>query len=256
MAKVQLLLSKNKQSSGKGPWKGSIDLAGREVPYTVRASGRARYVRLQVGVGTGLEVVTPGKFDPGDLDGILRRKQKWILDKLGEFGRVDEKGAPIQQQVCRRVPFCGREYEVETRVGHRAAPGVTVEESKLMVTVPEGAEGDVRRVLEQWLRSTARVIIRKRVQEVSEKLNLAYNQVFIKGQKTRWGSCSSKRNLNFNWRLVMAPEQVQDYIIVHELIHLVEPNHSERFWALVEKACPDYKAHRAWLRKNGRLLSL
>ena len=83
-----------------------------------------------------------------------------------------------------------------------------------------------------------------------------FNRVFIKGQKTRWGSCSKQRNLSFNWRLVMAPLPVIDYVVAHELAHLVEMNHSRKFWALVEQIYPGYSLHRAWLKENGRLLTL
>lgn len=89
-----------------------------------------------------------------------------------------------------------------------------------------------------------------------EKLNLEYNKVFIKDQKTRWGSCSSQGNLNFNYRLVMAPLPVIDYLVTHELAHLAEMNHSKRFWSLVERVCPEYKKHRQWLKEHGSELTL
>lgn len=253
---MRFSLLKNQQSHGKEPGRGTISLAGRQVAYTVKRSDRARYIRLQVGVETGLEVVVPRKFNLKDLDDILRKKQKWILDKLGYGASADENGPLSRPQGGGRVLYCGREYEVEARVKPGSAPKVAVGENKLVVTVPVEAEGSVRLVLEHWFRHRAREMITKRLREISEQLNLSYNRVFIKDQKTRWGSCSQKRNLNFNWRLAMAPPQVQDYVIVHELMHLMEPNHSKRFWALVEEVCPDYKAHRAWLRKNGRQLLL
>lgn len=252
---MRFSLLKN-QSSAKEPRRGSINLAGREVAYTVKRSDRARYLRLQVGIETGLEVVLPRRFDLRGLDDILRKKQKWILDKLGYSAPAGEGGPLPGREGGGRVLYCGREYEVETRIRPGAAPNVAAEENKLVVTVPGEAEGAARMVLEQWLRCMAREIFTKRVRDLSKKLNLSYNRVFIKDQKTRWGSCSQQRNLNFNWRLVMASLQVQDYVIAHEIMHLIEPNHSKRFWALVEEICPDYKAHRAWLRKNGRQLLL
>jgi predicted metal-dependent hydrolase len=125
-----------------------------------------------------------------------------------------------------------------------------------VVTVPAGSENEAGAVLEQWLRSAARQIITQRVEIISKALKLSYNRIFIRNQKTRWGSCSQKRNLNFNWRLVMAPPDVLDYIIIHELMHLIELNHSKKFWRLVADVCPDYQIQRAWLRKNGSRLTL
>ena len=235
---------------------GSVNLAGRTVSYTVRRSGRAKNLRLQVGLETGLEIIAPEKFNLDALEDILRDKQNWIIDKLDHFARLAESQLFHRRQDGWRVLYRGREFEVATAVMPGSVRGVAVEEGRLVVMVPEGAEGEAAAVLEQWFRSMARLLIHQRLRVVNGKLNLSFNRVSIRDQKTRWGSCSHQGNLNFNWRLVMAPLPVMDYIVTHELLHLVEPNHSKRFWALVEEVCPDYKAHRAWLRKNGGRLKL
>jgi predicted metal-dependent hydrolase len=88
------------------------------------------------------------------------------------------------------------------------------------------------------------------VAELAPQIGVRYDRIAIKGQSTRWGSCSSKRNLNFNWRLMMAPPGAVDYVIIHELCHLKELNHSPRFWALVAQHCPDYRRWERWLKVN------
>lgn len=88
----------------------------------------------------------------------------------------------------------------------------------------------------------------------AEKMGVRFNRIFIKDQKTLWGSCSAKGNLNFNRRVARAPAEIVDYLVIHELAHLLEMNHSKRFWAHVARQCPDYKAHRKWLRLNGARL--
>ena len=97
---------------------------------------------------------------------------------------------------------------------------------------------------------SAKEIIRARVKHWAAELKLEYNRVTIKDQRTVWGSCSRKKNLNFNWRLAAVPPEALDYIVIHELCHLREMNHSKRFWDLVRLTCPDYPARRKWLRKN------
>lgn len=99
-------------------------------------------------------------------------------------------------------------------------------------------------------RRSARRIIQARVEHWARVLGVEYNRVAIKDQRTLWGSCSGRKNLNFNWRLAAAPPEALDYVVIHELCHLREMNHSGKFWALVRLACPDYAARRAWLKQN------
>lgn len=110
--------------------------------------------------------------------------------------------------------------------------------------------------LEAIYREAAREYFPKRVSYFAYVLNVSYGKITIRDQKTRWGSCSSKGNLSFNWRLILAPPNVLDYVVVHELCHRKEMNHSPRFWALVESVMPDYKEHRKWLKENGGKLTL
>ena len=103
-------------------------------------------------------------------------------------------------------------------------------------------------------RKKAGEIIKGRIEAIGRSMGLEYGRVFIKDQKTLWASCSGKRNLNFNWRLAAAPPEILDYVVIHELCHLREMNHSKKFWTLVGGACPDYKARKKWLRDHSREL--
>ena len=236
--------------------KDSINLDGCIVPYTIRRSSRARHLRLQVVLAScALEVVAPEAFNLVELKDILREKKAWILKKLEAADRLVAARQANQPQ-GRSIFYRGRLYLLETRVESGSTVAVEFEEDRLVVVVLPGAEGETSAILERWLRQMARLLINQRIRVINEKLKLPINRVFIKGQKTRWGSCSQQKNLNFNWRLVMAPLPVLDYIVAHELAHLVEMNHSKKFWKLVEQIHPGYKEHRAWLKKNGRMLTL
>lgn len=109
---------------------------------------------------------------------------------------------------------------------------------------------------ENYYKNKAKVLIRERLQYFNEFYGFSYNRVSFRNQKTRWGSCSSEKNLNFNWRLILAPLEILDYVVVHELSHLKEMNHSSDFWTLVEKQIPDYKKRKEWLKENHYLLNL
>ena len=100
----------------------------------------------------------------------------------------------------------------------------------------------------------AKEILPQRVEQIAALMNVKYERITIRHQKTRWGSCSGKGNLNFNCMLMLTPPHIRDYVIVHELCHIKELNHSKQFWAEVERVMPDYKERRDWLKKNGRIL--
>lgn len=235
---------------------GSVCLAGKAVHYTLKTSQRAKNLRLYIDLENGLMVTVPEKYDPGSLDQVLIEKQGWILNKLAYFAELQADLAAAGIKPGKNILYRGREYQVEVQAKKTAACNVEIEEGKMVVMLDEGSGKDSAVVLERWLKSMARLLINQRIRVVNNVLNLHFNRVAIRGQKTRWGSCSRLGNLNFNWRLVMAPLPVMDYVVVHELLHLVEPNHSKKFWDLVENVCPDYKDSRDWLKKNGHRLKI
>ena len=101
-----------------------------------------------------------------------------------------------------------------------------------------------------WLRAKAAEVLPEKAKAWAEKMGVEFNRVFIKDQRTLWASCSGKKNINFSYRIVKMPLAVQDYLVVHELCHLVHMNHGAEYWALVAQFCPDYKLHRRWLNEN------
>lgn len=108
----------------------------------------------------------------------------------------------------------------------------------------------------QKARELARLVLTQKAGLYGSIMKVTYGRISIRDQKTRWGSCSTKGNLNFNWRLILAPEEIQDYVVVHELAHLKEMNHSPAFWAIVEEILPDYRKRRQWLKQNGGMLMI
>ena len=156
-----------------------------------------------------------------------------------------------------KILYLGEEYALTRIIDPETGPAITFFTDRFYITVPDNSSEKMLQLLEKWYRNQAREYITGRVKHFSQKLKLNCNRICIKGQKTRWGSCSSLKNLNFNWLLIMAPAAVIDYVVIHELSHLVEMNHSRKFWQLVESHCPDYQQHRKWLREKGpRLLEI
>lgn len=111
---------------------------------------------------------------------------------------------------------------------------------------PKWQESDYARA-----RSLAKAVFQQKAELYAHLMQVDYGRITVRDQKTRWGSCSAKGNLNFNWRLILAPEEVLDYVVIHELAHRREMNHSDRFWRIVESVMPDYRERRQWLRDHG-----
>ncbi|MBF6589975.1 MAG: M48 family metallopeptidase [Ktedonobacterales bacterium] len=230
-----------------------ITLGGTGVPYLLKTSARARRVRLVIRPATGLEVVVPCGVGAGDVEHVLREKAAWITATLARM--AERVIAPPPLAEGRVLSYLGQPLRLALRGG--APPGkfrAVLGKGTLTLMVATPAEETVRAALEAWYRRQARAIFAECVERCNLAYGFSYARIAIKDQKSRWGSCSRKGNLNFNWRLLLAPSSVLEYVVYHELAHLREPNHSPRFWAVVERACPAYREHRRWLKQHGHEL--
>lgn len=232
----------------------SIHLAGRQVDYRLIHSKAAKRLRVRVGPA-GVEVVQPAAQRAGAVEAFLRANDQWIIAQLerierlypvrrpslNEGGEILYRGAPTPVQVMDHA--------------HRQGPAKVVFEQDRLVII-RGRESRIApaKTLENWLRKQARTAIEQRVAVVAGQLQRTPRTIYIMDQRTRWGSCSSRQNLSFNWRLIMAPDFVLHYLVTHEVVHLAVPDHSKRFWLTVQSLCPDTERARQWLCANGAKL--
>ena len=224
-------------------------LEDQTVPYTVKRSSRAKHVRIEVRGKTGLTVVVPGPYNVEELPDLLRKKKRWILDKLAKYGKGHPLAAEKEIKNGDFIPYLGRHMKVVERHDPRMADSVKLEKNRLLLNLGS-RNSRLNLVVEWWYRQQAEILIKKRAAELCSRLGVTYGRLTIRGAKTRWGSCSRKSNLNFNWKLMMAPEPVIDYVIIHELTHLKEMNHSKKFWELVAEHCPQWRKHKRWLKEH------
>jgi predicted metal-dependent hydrolase len=212
--------------------------------YRVRRSDRARRVRVRVDPARGVEVVLPRRAPERAAAAAVRELRPWIDRRLAELARtralVAARGAtaPYLGATLALVPESGR-----ARV-HRAG-------DRLLVPV-----GDHRPALERWYRRQARAEIAPRLDRATALAGTGYTTLTIRNQRTRWASCAATGAMSFNWRLLLAPEPVLDYVVWHEVCHLEVMDHSPRFWALLAERCPDHRRHATWLRRHGATLVL
>ena len=237
-----------------------IKLGDVEINYRIIISNR-KTISLIIDPEKGLLVRAPERVTYRQIEQIVREKSNWIIRKQEEIKRIRSE---VEKEFVagEKLPFQGEIYEIEVmESGEIKSVTVSLEDGIFLIKVPHDLKGDnrkeeIKRRLVEWYKKEARSKYEERVEHYRKKLGVSYNKIFIRDQKTRWGSCSSKGNLNFNWRLIMAPLSIMDYIVVHELVHLIHPNHSRDFWKLVESVIPDYKEKKQWLRVNGYRLKI
>jgi predicted metal-dependent hydrolase len=195
-------------------------------------------------------VVIPRRGDAGSAAGFLQENEKWVVEQL-DF--VERSSGILRNHVQPRSWLFRGEERLVRVVDQQTTRryGLVGEESSVVtVRVPAGKADLAPRALELWLRRLARADLQAALVRRAKQMKLKFGRVFIMNQRTRWGGCSVRRNLSFNWRLVMTPPDVLDYLAVHELAHLVEPHHSTRFWLTVQSFCPEYASRKKWLREN------
>ena len=219
-----------------------------EIPYTVRRSDRARRVRVNVHAHAGVEVVLPARAPERAAAAAVSELRPWIERRLSD---AREALARVERSAADRagtVPYLGRRLELVSEDGR-----TRVHRKGECLLVPAG---DARPALERFYRRAARSEIAPRLDRATALAGSSYQDLSIRGQRTRWASCSTAGRMSFNWRLLLAPERVLDYVVWHEVCHLQILDHSPRFWALVERHWPGYREDRAWLRQNGATLVL
>lgn len=220
---------------------------GLKIQYYVRNSSEASRPRIDHKLGE-FTVVIPEEMDR-DPENILVKKKNWVSKKRKEFLRFKRKIPDRNLVEGGKIEVLGDEKEIAIEKRRSNAIGDRIKLAQHLID-----QTSIEDQLEKALRSYARSVIEKKVEEYSTEVSKDYNKIYIRDQETRWGSCSGKSNLNFNWRLVLGPEHVLDYVVVHELVHLEEKNHGDEFWKKVREIYPNYRESNKWLSEESSKL--
>jgi len=230
-----------------------IDLGARVVEYELTRSARARFARLEVHLHRGVRVVLPRRSPDSEAERFIKSKARWLLRNLARFDRL-EKIVPNRKFVTgTKLPLLGMELTLEVAAG---PPAVERRGDTLAVSLPAPNEDAVRYALEDWYQALAEDEVEPRVRDLARRFGIAYRSVRISDARTRWGTCSSTGRLRFNWRLMLAPPEILDYMVAHELGHIDHKNHSPGFWSRVAELHPAYAEAEKWLKRFGRSLVL
>jgi len=218
--------------------------------YTVIRTNR-KTVALVVESDGSLVVRAPKTTSQVKIDQFVNSKLDWIQRVQERLRKKPAAPAKHAYKPGEIFYFLGQAYPLE--IVEHPSPRLNLEGGRFKLSKTGTMHGN--KLFTDWYRKEARQVINERVQFLSRKHGYKPNSVRITSARTRWGSCSARQNLNFSYRLVMAPVPVIDYVVIHELVHLKIPNHSKVFWQQVETLIPDYKTRRDWLKKNGKLLT-
>lgn len=226
----------------------SILLGKGEEALEIKVKITSRAKRISIKISSNfIELIIPSLSEYQKGYEFLLQKELWLRNKL-KICDETYKATDIPD----KLSILGKEYKVILGDCNIKQP-ILVTEDKILVSkvIPEV---NIKKALLYCLKKIAQKEIENYTALKSKELNLKYNRVSVKDTSSRWGSCSSSGGLSFSWRLILAPRFVMEYVVVHELCHTLEMNHSIKFWSLVGKFFPNYNIARDWLKKNGRKL--
>jgi len=223
-----------------------------EIPYTVRSSRKAKRVLLRIDPRQGLVVVLPARLDPGCIPNILREKRAWIekhRDSILQAAARSRSRYVIPKRV--RLRALGAELQVQLHTnGNREISLRQVRPEILEISGSGGIDpGEAAALLREWLKQKAREVFPGWLDHLAKRYGLSYSRVSVRCQKTRWGSCSSRKTISLNSKLLFLPPRLVEHVLTHELCHTVQPNHTPEFWRLLQSLQPEALAGHQELKR-------
>jgi len=216
--------------------------------HLIRSRKRRKTLSLRIKEDGGVVLSVPYHTPKGEIEKFIKEKKSWVIKK------VTEKDRSIKETQKAFIPgekflYLGESYPLEIRESDHREPSLKLSFGKFILGQDHIEEA--RDLFVRWYKGEAKETIARRVDYYSHRMHLSPKGIRITSAQSRWGSCSRDNRLSFSWRMIMAPLNVIDYILIHELAHIKEKNHSGRFWNYMESFLPDYRKHRLWLKENG-----
>jgi len=216
------------------------------IVYNVVRSNR-KSIALVIDSKANLIIRAPKNAKDDDIAHFVEKKKRWITEKQHKISVFSEEHSPVKIETGESLIYLGNTYAMlKDNVSE-------IQLSSANILIPN--EYSKTEVI-TWLKSEAKKVLLERVSSYASLMGVDYSAIKITEAKTRWGSCSSKGNLNFAWRLILCPVPVIDYVVVHELSHIAYKNHSSGFWARVKTVLPNYQEQQNWLKLNQRLMDI
>lgn len=231
--------------------KRTVKKDGKTLEYTLICSVNRRNILLQALPQKGVRVYAPKDARLKEMDELVLSRWDWIHEMHAELDKT-EKSLPFDPE--NGVLFEGKRIPVDIQRSVRDE--VILENGKMTVRTHTQDREKIEAQIKSFLCACALERIRRLVNEYAPGVGRDFGRITVREQKSRWGSCSAKNNLNFNWKLILAPKEALEYVVIHEMCHLIHFNHSEKFWQEVSNRMPNYDIWRKWLKNHGRELVL
>lgn len=212
---------------------------------------KRKTVEIKIDLDTTVRVSAPKGANEEDVIDIIKSKLPMISKKLKSLMETPT-GAKEKEYKCgEKFLYLGTEYPIQIIIDENVEKNkVSFEQNIFFITIKNCGEAAIKSTMENFYKKECNKIIQKRISYYQKYFNIKPKVIRIEESSKKWGSCNSNRNIDFNWRLAMAPIEIIDYIVVHEMCHMVHMNHSKSFWRLVGKIIPDYKKRSEWLQYN------
>lgn len=235
-----------------------LSIRDQMIPYEERRSARYRRITLSI-FEDRLRISAPKNVSSKQLQELLHAKKEWILKHW--LAKQEGLKCPARYLDGEHFLYRGNTVELKIRRHPRQMLRVSLEGQALEVYLPQdlpdqACEPNVQVALLSWYKAQARKVLQDKLDKQAKRMQVSFQAFRLKEQKTIWGSCSSKGNLNLNWQIIMAPDTAIDYLVIHELAHLTHLNHSEQFWQRVAEFMPEYAHWKKWLKDHGQELML
>ncbi len=219
-------------------------------PHKIIRSSRKTF-GLEITSNAELIIRAPRFALPKTIENIIQEKKDWIIRKQAQMQNRKSQVQTREYKHGETFLFLGKKYELQ----------IVEDFNKVLhfqdnIKLSSRYAKNAKKVLETWYKREAHKMFQKQVEFFATENNFQYKKIRISSATKRWGSCSGKNNLNFSWKLIMAPQFVFDYVVIHELVHTKEKNHGENFWKKVADIFPRYQEAKLWLKEKGHLLEL
>jgi len=219
----------------------------------VKRTNRKKTASIKIEQGV-VQVIVPKNLPQKEIDDLLKQKSDWIRKKL-----IIQQSVPVSKPKefvsGESFTYLGRNYRLKVLTGQLQP--VKLKQGYLQVTVPVEQKSDqalIRKLLQDWYLDRASEKLEQKTVKYAQQIGVQPSKIRVREYKSRWGSCSVRGEVSYNWRIIISPNPVVDYVVVHELCHLIHHNHSKQYWNQVRSIVPDYQSKRDWLKTNAGLL--